>query len=189
MFLSSFRSTAIALIFSIIGFSAQAQELGVSFGFHSSNAEATTSGVSTGSKVGYRLGVPFSFELVEGMKFKTGIGYSARHFDLTVGANKGTAEFDYIDIPALVQYNFNDIVGVYGGLTMALNIGKDIEGIPGVTSADGAESIVPMATVGLSTTFNDMVGFDFYYEHGIGDIADGIKNYSVFGANFIYWIY
>jgi hypothetical protein len=33
-----------------------------------------------------------------------------------------------------------------------------------------------------------MYGIEAYYEMGLGDIYDGAKNYSVFGANFIYWL-
>jgi hypothetical protein len=172
-----------------VSLSAGAQEVGILGGFHSTGADSKTSGTSIDNKVNFRLGVPIAFELVDKTKFRTGFIYTQRHVDVS-GANfSGTINYEYIDIPAMLQYQVHEMFGVFGGLTMALNMKKSITGIPGMTKADGTESIIPLATVGVTTLFNDMIGFDFYYERGFGKVSKDVENFSTFGANFIYWIY
>lgn len=183
------KKIAAMLILTGLSWTAQGQEVGVLGGFHLTDADAKGSGVAVDSKVGFRLGVPIAFELVEGMKFRTGFIYTQRHLDVALAgppATSLTAQFEYIDIPVLVQYQAHEMFGIFGGLTMALNMKKDLD--PG-GKASGTESIVPLVTIGATTLFNDMIGFDFYYERGIGKIADNAENFSTFGANFIYWIY
>jgi hypothetical protein len=183
------KKLVLTLAFALMGTAAHAQEVGVLGGFAMTTADSRADGVSYGGKVNFRLGVPVAFELVDKLKFRTGLIYTQRHIEIKEGGMTGTAEFEYFDIPVLVQYKIHEMFGIFGGLTMAINSKKSAE-IGGVSGdATGTESILPLVTVGVTTLFNDMIGFDFYYERGIGNIADDAKDFSTFGANFIYWIY
>lgn len=179
----------VALAVFLTGTQALAQEAGFSIGFHNATADSKVVGSTAEAKVGFRLGVPMAFELVDKMKFKTGFIYSQRFFDVTSGLETATAKFEYVDIPALAQFRLNEMLGFFGGLTMALNIGKNIEGSSSAGKATSMQGIVPLATVGVTTLFNDMIGFDFYYERSLAKISRDFDNYSIFGANFVYWVY
>ena len=173
-----------SLLALVVGASAQAQDYGLTAGFSQSNATASGSGVSTTGEFGFRAGGVAAFPLVDNLKFRTGLIFAQRHFDVTVAGNKATARFDYLDIPVLVQYNFNDMMGVFGGLVAAVNVNHNIDS----GSITGSKGLYPLVQAGFNATFDNMYGIEIYYEYGLGEFADNLKNFSVFGANFIYWL-
>lgn len=172
---------------------AGAQEYGFLAGFHQTTATLENSpGSSIDGKFNFKIGLTMGFELAPMMRFRTGAIYNQRHFDLktTVAATNITAkyQFDYIDVPALFQYNFNETVGIFGGLNVGINVNDKIDVPAGIVAADPeTNGLIPLAQVGANFLFDDMIGFDVYYERGLGKIAKDIKDYSTFGANFIYW--
>lgn len=179
----------------LLGASAHAQDFGLTFGLSGSKASAKNSGVSSGdTEFGFRLGGVAAFPLSDQLKFRTGVLYTQRHFDLKVDGTdvKATDKFDYIDIPFLAQFNFNENFGVFGGIVAAININDSIDLSGGGGSltgtAIGTKGLYPLIQIGVNGTFDNMYGIEAYYEMGLGDIYDGAKNYSVFGANFIYWL-
>lgn len=168
----------------MLGASAHAQDYGLTAGFSESNATAGQSGYSTTGEFGFRAGGVAAFPLVDGLKFRTGLIFAQRHFDLTVSGNKATARFDYLDVPVLVQYNFNDTIGVFGGLIAGINVNHNIDS----GTVTGSKGLYPLVQGGFNATFDNMYGIEIYYEYGLGEFADNLKNFSVFGANFIYWL-
>lgn len=181
----------------MISSSAIAQEFGFIGGFHQTSADSSTDGANVTTeaegKLGFKLGLAVNFELVEGSAFRTGFLWNNRKFAVT-GKNtlintEATTDFNfnYFDIPALYQLNVNEMVGFFGGLVVAINIGDDTS----PSSDFKAETMIPLLTAGLNLMFDDQIGFDFYYERGMGKFAkmDGasVADFSTFGANFLYW--
>lgn len=177
-----------SLLALVVGATAHAQDFGIIAGLSESNATASQSGFSSSGEFVFRVGGVASFSLMDNLKFRTGLIYSQRHFDLKDGSgNKSTDKFDYLDVPVLAQYNFNDMVGIFGGLIAAVNVNHSIDSNSGAV-ATGTKGLYPLLQAGFNVTFDNMYGVEIYYEAGLGDIYDGAKNFSVFGANFIYWL-
>jgi hypothetical protein len=163
---------------------AYAQDVGVQVGMH--NTTASYSGYSDSAELGFKVGLLGSTELVKNVKFRTGLLYTTRNFKLETPGTTIKLKPAYIDIPVLFQYNFNDMFGLYAGPVAAINVGKKLE-VNGV-SGDIADvkSLYLLAEFGANFMF-DMIGFDVYYQMGLGDISDnGPKDYKTYGANFIY---
>lgn len=166
--------------------SAQAQEFGAVVGVHQTTADANVTGVSSDGKFNFKAGLGVNFELADAMRFRTGVLYSQRHFELTDSTGgKTKINFAYLDVPANFQYNISEMVGFFGGLVVAINTSDDVSPDPG-TSAD-ADQMVPLIDLGVNFLFNDLVGFDLYYERGLGEFANNLENFSTFGANFLFW--
>lgn len=169
-----------------------AQEYGALVGFHQTEAEfKTSSDADVDGKMGFKAGLAVAFELADKTHFRTGAIFAQRHVELKTGAGVGYAKvlFDYIDVPVNVQYHLTDKFGVYGGVTVGVNVNDKIDYSEGITSRPDpdAEKMIPLLNAGVNLLFDDMIGFDFYYERGLGDISDGLKDYSTFGLNFLYW--
>lgn len=168
----------------------QAQEYGFLAGVHQTTASTDISGATLDGQFNFKAGLTMGFELAPGMRFRTGAIYNQRHVELNYGAGtrKDKVNFDYIDVPANFQYNFNEMVGLFGGLVVGINVSDKIDVPAGVTaSSPGANGLIPLADVGVNFLFADMIGFDVYYEQGLGKFADHMKGFSTFGGNFIYW--
>jgi hypothetical protein len=185
----------------MISSAAMAQDYGLTIGVHQTTAsiDATDTssqlgGATTGSvsgRLGYDLGLTASFELVPSWRFRTGALYDLRPFDYKI-PNFGTVgyNFSYIDVPVNVQYNFTPVVGIYGGMIVGIKA-SDSQNLPSNASSTvgpNMKSLYPFLNAGLNFTFNDLLGFDVYYESGIGSFSDNGKSYSTFGMHFIYWL-
>jgi hypothetical protein len=178
-----------------MGVSAQAQDYGLTAGLSQSNASASgnlsNANYSNSGEFGFRAGGVASFPLMDNLKFRTGLIYAQRHFTLKHDSPdvKITFNNDYLDIPVLAQYNFNEVFGLFGGIVAAVNVNKSVSSNVTVTNADsGTKNLLPILQLGINATFDNMYGVEAYYEFGLGDISDNAKNFNVFGANFIYWL-
>lgn len=168
---------------------ASAQEYGFLAGVHQTTANTDVTGASIEGVFNFKAGLAAAFGLNDQMKFRTGLLYNQRHVELkALGAKQAEINFNYLDIPALVQYKVNEMFGLYGGLIVGVNVGDEVKLAPGVTGVNvEKKSLIPLFQVGANLTFDDMIGFDLYYERGLGEVAENLKDYSTFGANFIYW--
>jgi hypothetical protein len=181
------KNILVLIIGLVVSGSAFAQEWGAAVGVHQTSADVDSTGTTVDSKLGFKLGMNVGFELGEGMKFRSGFLYNQRHFETNTGAVNAKYNFDYIDVPADFQYNINDMVGFFGGLVIGINVQDEVKVNSGTAADPDADKLIPIANAGVNLTFSDMIGFDFYYERGLGDVADHVKDFSTFGANFIYW--
>lgn len=179
---------------------AMAQDYGLTIGIHqttgsvdpssSSNTAIQKASGSVNGKLGFDAGLTASFELMPAFRFRSGILYDQRQIDFKLNNNAGTISFNfvYIDVPVNVQYNFTPMFGLYGGLIVGIKA-SDSTSIPnGVNYSPDMKSLYPLVSVGGNFMFNDMIGFDVYYEAGLGNAAEVVKNYSTFGLHFIYWL-
>jgi hypothetical protein len=186
-FMKSILATAMMVL--ALGSVAEAQDFGLTAGFSQSTADSKISGITTGGVFGFRLGGVVAVPLTETLKFRSGLIYAQRHITTSSGLVKNTVSMDYLDVPVLAQYNFNETFGIFGGLIAAFNTNH--QGVQNSLTGQNIQnptSLIPLLQVGINGTFQDQFGVEAYYERGVGDIYDGAKNYSVFGANFIYWL-
>ncbi|HMN67472.1 MAG TPA: outer membrane beta-barrel protein [Bdellovibrionales bacterium] len=170
--------------------SAFAQNYGGLLGFHQTDADidGTAAGASIDGKLNFKAGLAVSFELMPMGFFRTGALYNQRAFEVKTAGGNYDYKFAYLDIPANFQYGFNEMFALYGGLTVAVNIADDVSEPAGAAAIDpDADTMIPLLDLGVNLTFDDMVGFDFYYQRGLGGFAEDLENYNSFGANFIYW--
>ncbi|NJL25003.1 MAG: porin family protein [Calothrix sp. SM1_5_4] len=176
-----------SVIVATVPAAALAQEYNFTVGVHQTTADSGVAGASTDGKFNFKAGLGMAFELADGMHFRTGAIYNQRHFDEKTSF-KREVNFDYIDVPANFQYGFNDMFALFGGLIVGINVNDDTDVPRGITVTDPeAKGLVPLINLGANFLFNDMVGFDLYYERGLGDFAEELKDYSSFGGNFLYW--
>lgn len=178
------KSILVLALGMFLGTAVQAQEYGALLGVHQTSADSVNSGTSIDGGFNFKAGLAVAFELMEGTKFRSGLLYNQRHIEAKSAGVKSDINFDYFDIPALVQYNVNDMFGFFGGLVVGVNVNDDVH--PKGTDPD-AKSLIPLLNLGFNLTFQDMIGFDVYYERGLGKFAENLENYGTFGANFIYW--
>lgn len=183
-----------------------AQDYGLTIGVHQTNATVDVTGSSdvnvksltggsTSGMLGFDLGLTMSFELMPNFRFRSGALYNSRPFEYKgnttlVGAYSIKANYAWIDIPVNAQYNFTPTFGIYGGMIVAIKASDAYSVTPsGGTNPDlGVKSMYPLLNLGVNFTFQDMLGFDLYYESGMGSFSDVAKNYSTFGMHFHYWL-
>jgi hypothetical protein len=169
--------------------SAVAQEFGALLGVHQTTADTDVNNASIDGQFNFKAGLLVNFGLNDMAKFRTGLLYNQRHVEEKVSGTKvAEINFDYLDVPALFQYNVNEMFGLFGGLVVGINVNDDVKVSGGGTATDpDKKGLIPLVQIGANMTFDDMIGFDLYYERGLGDYAKNLKDFSTFGANFIYW--
>ncbi len=180
----------------LLSSAASAQEYGALLGVQQTTADISVTGGSGSidGKLGYKLGLAVDFELMEGSSFRTGLLWNTRKMDVKKTGLTGSAEatYSYFDIPALYQHKITDMISLFGGLIVAFNLSDDISAPASWPDSElDPESLIPLLNVGINLMFDDQIGFDFYYERGLGKIASDdtteVKDFSTFGANFLYW--
>lgn len=174
-----------------------AQDYGLTLGVHQTTATIDTAGstpaLGTGSvsgKLGYDFGLTVSFELMPAIRFRSGLLYDTRQIDYKLNSGVGTISYNfaYLDVPVNAQYNFTPMFGLYGGLIVGIKA-SDSTSVPGGGNySPNMKSLYPLVNAGANFMFNDLVGFDLYYEYGLGNAADNVKNFSTVGLHFIYWL-
>jgi hypothetical protein len=183
------------LVFAFVtALGAQAQDVGFVAGIANTDASVGPDilGASVDSEIGWRLGVNVKLDLVDQLQFRTGGLYVFRPVTMSGAGSELKFKMSYLDIPALFQYSFNDMISVYAGPVVGINVGEKVSGAFDGDASDlvpgnDTKSIYLMAQVGLNFNF-DGIGFDVYYERGFGDMVEReIEDYNSIGANFIYW--
>lgn len=178
-----------------------AQDYGLTLGVHQASASVDMNGNTTtaplkiagssSGSLGYDVGLIVSFELLPNFRFRSGALYDYRPFEFKPD-NGGSVSFKYawLDVPVNVQYNFNPMVGVFGGLIVGINASDSYSNnTNGNWNANfGVQALYPLANLGVNFMFNDMIGIDLFYESGLGKFSDVAKGYSTFGMHFIYWL-
>jgi hypothetical protein len=173
----------------LIGNAAVAQEFGALLGVHQTTADTDTANASIDGQFNFKAGLLVNFGLNDMAKFRTGLLYNQRHVEAKVSGQKvSEINFDYLDVPALFQYNMNEMFGLFGGLVVGINVNDEVKMTNGASAGDpDKKGLIPLVQVGANVTFDDMIGFDLYYERGLGEYAKNLKDFSTFGANFVYW--
>ncbi len=181
----------------LISSSAMAQEYGALLGFNQSSASVDEPAGANGSisgKMGFNAGLAIAFELSPGMRFRSGFLYDQRQVDYKTSNGKYQLNFAYFDVPVNLQYALTPTVAVFGGMVVGVKASDSVKSPSGYPVDLDTKSLYPLVNAGLNFTFDDMIGFDFFVERGIGEFASesttdlSFKDYMTFGLRFIYWL-
>lgn len=166
----------------LVGMSAQAQDVGVVFGIRNDSADAKAPGYTIEGKNSFNVGGIAKFELKDAWNLRTGFIYTQRFFEVKNGTTSlGDAKFTYFEIPVGLMYKFSDFGGAFVGPNIAMNISKEC---PGGTCT-GTNSAPIGLQVGASFKFAPQMGFEFYYETMMAKLNDDIENSKAIVANFM----
>ncbi|MBX2996769.1 MAG: outer membrane beta-barrel protein [Bdellovibrionaceae bacterium] len=165
----------------MMGFAAQAQDVGIVLGIRGDNAEAKTTGVKVNGKTNFQGGAVAKFEIQDAWNVRTGFMYTQRNYELTSGAAAVDAKFTYFEIPVGLMYKFSDFGGAFLGANLGFNLSKDCGG----GTCEGVSSAPIGMQLGASFKFAPQMGFEFYYERLFSKVADNLENPNAVAANFM----
>jgi hypothetical protein len=174
------------LIFALllIGLSAHAEEWGLTAGVAQTYALSRVPNTTTADRTSFRGGLTSSFFFLDNLKIRTGILYTQRRFEIHEGEDSYTYDWKFIDIPGLLQYRYSDHIGLFAGFILALTIADRIT--PGLEFT-GTRKIAGLYQGGVSFLFDNMYGFDLYFERGFDNLDDNAAQPSGFGINLNYY--
>lgn len=138
-------------------------------------------GLSADSQMGLQFGVSANVPMSGALHLHTGMLYTQRPLLAKdpLGDNKIT--MNYLDVPVALMYKFEEHMGVYAGVVLALNLDKKLD--RGVLE-DVKSPLIPFI-FGASFKFAPNFGINLYYEHTSGDVAKNLKDYRAVGANLL----
>lgn len=168
----------ILIALSVLGISSAAfadNDFGIEAGIRQQSGDAE-SGASTTSQNGFQFGGFAHFPIYEKLHIRTGMLYTQR--PLEVGTVK--VSMNYLDVPVTLLYKFEEYAGIYGGVSLGLNL--DAKSDSGSDPDDVTSPLVPLL-FGAFFKFHPNFGVNIYYESASGKVADGLENYRAVGAN------
>lgn len=187
----------IPVLFIFLGLSpgtlALAQDYGALVGVQQTDVQANNPAASQSGKVNYKAGALVTFDFLKDGKLRTGLIYDQRHVNLTYTAFPTLVyeyNLDYLDVPVNFEYDVFRDFWIYGGLTFAINTSTHVvsPGSSGPTPTVDPVSLMGLLDLGLTHKFCSHFGVDIYYQRGLGQVIDKYQNYSIYGADFIYWL-
>lgn len=164
----------LVLLALVMGSAAQAQEFGLFGGINSSVFK--TSGLSWKRKIGIGVGGQYFHTINENMVFRTGAGFVQKSSEVTDSGTTLETSFSYLEIPATLLFNINEIVGLIAGFNFDLKMADSctISGSSNCTLND-AKSFTYSATFGGRFHVQDMHYIEALFELGLADINKNVK--------------
>lgn len=133
---------------------------------------------STKSQMGMQFGVSAHMPISGPWHLRTGMLYTQR--PLTVeGTPDNKVTMNYLDVPVALMYKFEEYAGVFGGISLGLNLDKNAD----VGTVTKVKSPLMPILIGTSFKFAPNLGATLYYESAGGEVAQGLKDYRAVGAN------
>lgn len=140
---------------------------------------ADVEGASADSQMGMQFGVTANVPVSGAVNFHTGMLYTQRNILVKTPGGDSKVEMSYLDIPVTLMYKFEEYVGVYAGVAVALNLDKKAEH---GTVEDVKSPLMPLL-LGVSFKFAPNFGANLYYENASGEAAKFLKDYRAVGVN------
>lgn len=155
----------LALLFTP-GAMAQYAEMAITGGLQTTDVDTDAAGTEVDGGSGLFVGIMGYMEIGEGSMLRSGAVINERKFE--VGLNEITTL--NLDVPITFMYKFNDIVGVFGGGRIGLNISDDCSG-PATCDGD-VETVYYGAEVGGHFHFAPDFGVEAVFNYGLSELAD-----------------
>ena len=169
----------------LIPVAAISQEWGLAAGVSQTSAKSRVPDATTTHRLSFRGGLTSSFFFLnDEIKIRTGLLYTQRRFEIREDQSSYTYDWHYLDIPVLTQVKYNEMIAFFGGVNIEVNISSDT--IPSLDGG-GARSLSSVFQVGVNFLFDNMYGFDAYYEQGFDNIDDNVAQPSAFGIDLLYY--
>ncbi|MGZ3774806.1 MAG: outer membrane beta-barrel protein [Pseudobdellovibrionaceae bacterium] len=172
-------------LFAMLSFSSYAMadvDYGLEVGIRSQSGDFDSTTVTTSSQMGFQFGATAHIPISGAWNLRTGMLYTQRPLVLNQGGVQDKVSINYLDIPVALMYKFADYAGVFGGISLAMNLDKTADSgvVSGVTSP-----LMPIL-IGASFKFAPNLGAALYYESAGGQVAkigSELSNYRAVGAN------
>lgn len=164
------------------GFGVRAEEWGLTFGLHDATVE------SGNSEIGVHGGILTSLFFSKTLKLRSGLIYTQRHFDLEDGGHSYFYHYDDVDLPALLQYNVRPGFGVFAGPVFGFNVLHDVSGSPALNGSGVGAEILPLLQMGTNFIFDNMYGFDVFFEEALQPIDANARQFKSVGLSFVYYV-
>lgn len=182
---------SILLIGGIYSSAARAEaDYGLELGVRSQSGDSDLTGASTTSQTAMQFGGVAHFPISGGWHLRTGMLYTQRPLVVKSSGVENKVSMTYLDVPVALMYKFEDYAGIFGGVSMGMNLDKSCDATNCVVS-DVKTPILPFI-FGASFKFAPQLGATIYFE-SFGDTlaktqGSNLKNYRAVGANlFIYF--
>ena len=195
MFKSIIAQVSKLFIFGVFAFgvsarASQGTDVGFMVGIKNADFDSDSAGASYDAQTGFMAGFIATGEL-GGLQFRSGGYYAQRSAELDFSGSKVDFEIGYLDVPVTVLYNFNEMLGIFGGAVLGIKVTEDCSGAAAASLCDGLEddieSTYVAGTVGLHAKFHPNWSGEISYEIGLTDIAeDTSANALSAGVIFIY---
>lgn len=154
--------------------------------------------VSFNPDLGFQIGAQYYYQIQEQLYLRTGGLLTQRNSTYSTslpffGNVDNEYSLLYLDIPLTLEYRFNERLAVFGGVQMALLLSDECTASNGNDCRVGNndyKSFILGIPVGVNLMLNPQMGFDAFYQMGMGQVAShnaGSIDWShTFGASFIY---
>ncbi|HWU43969.1 MAG TPA: outer membrane beta-barrel protein [Bdellovibrio sp.] len=164
-------------------------DYGLEVGVRSQSGDVDGTGLSTTSQTAMQFGGIAHFPISGGWYIRSGMLYTQRPL---VVKDSGTGvenkvSMTYLDVPVAVMYKFEDYAGIFGGVSIGMNLDKSCDGA-GCVLTDVKTPIVPFI-FGASFKFAPQLGATIYFESYGDNVVKmppaTLKNYRAVGANLL----
>ncbi|QDK36334.1 outer membrane beta-barrel protein [Bdellovibrio sp. NC01] len=164
-------------------------DYGLEVGIRSQSGDADATGSSTTSQTAIQFGGIIHYPISGGWHIRSGMLYTQR--PLIVKTSGSTVEnkvsMNYLDVPVAIMYKFEDYAGIFGGVSLGMNLDKSCDA-PNCVVTDVKTPILPFI-FGASFKFAPQLGATIYFESYGDTVAksppDNLKNYRAVGANLL----
>jgi hypothetical protein len=171
----------------LIGFIFQSSQAFADYGLEVGVRQQSgdVSGGTAQSQMGMQFGATAHFPIQGKIFFRTGMLYTQRPLVID-GTPDVKTNMSYLDVPLALMFKFEDYAGVFGGVSLALNLDKSSDS---GTMTAAASSIMPIV-FGLNFKFAPNLGATLYYENANGEAGkwstNSLKDYRSVGANLMF---
>ncbi len=164
-------------------------DYGLEVGVRSQSGDADGTGSTTTSQTAMQFGGIIHYPISGGWHIRSGMLYTQRPLVIKTGGStvENKVTMTYLDVPIAAMYKFEDYAGIFGGVSLGLNLDKSCDA-PGCVVTDVKTPIIPFI-FGASFKFAPHVGATIYFESYGDTVAksppDNLKNYRAVGANLL----
>lgn len=137
---------------------------------------ADVNGAEVDAQVNTQFGISAHVPMSGALHLRTGMLYTLRNFKMTpTGTSlESKVETSYLDVPVTLMYKFEEYMGIYGGVILALNVDKK-------NVTDIQTPLIPFV-FGATFKFAPNFGANVYFEQS-GKAAQGLDSTTAVGAN------
>lgn len=174
----------LVLLALVMGSAAQAQEYGFFVGMNSSVFK--TDGMSWDRDMGFTLGGQYFIPVNENIIFRTGGGLVQKASKGTQSGTKYEFSFTYLEIPATVLFNINEMVGLIAGLNFDLKMADSCKAGGQTCTFTDAKSFTYSAAFGGRFNLVDAHNIEALFELGLADINKNVKLANALTVQYAY---
>ena len=162
-------------------------DYGLELGMRSQSGDVDAAGWSSTSQSATQFGGVIHFPLAGKLMMRTGMLYTPRPLIAKMSGAENKISMNYLDVPVALLFNFEDHAGVFGGISLGMNLDKSCDAVNCALS--DVKSMIWPFIFGASFKFAPQLGATIYFESYGDSVAKSpvdnysLKNYRAVGAN------